>query len=102
MMGLFADRASRIPGVRLYLASERTAQSGVLSVQAEGMDCEDVAQRLGQRGVAVRAGLHCAPLAHQTAGTFLAGTVRFSFSPFITPGQAQRAAQILADVCAQR
>ena len=41
--------------------------------------CEELAQLLAQRGIAVRAGLHCAPMAHQSAGTLETGTVRVSF-----------------------
>ena len=44
-------------------------------------DCEAFAQRLADRGIAVRAGLHCAPLAHESAGTLETGTVRVSFGP---------------------
>ena len=44
-----------------------------------GMDCQEAADLLGQRGIAVRAGLHCAPLAHESAGTMATGTVRVSF-----------------------
>lgn len=43
------------------------------------MDCEQAAQRLAEHGIAVRAGLHCAPLAHQWAGTLETGTVRVSY-----------------------
>ena len=43
------------------------------------MDCEEAAQRLAQQGIAVRAGLHCAPLAHESAGTLQSGTLRVSF-----------------------
>ena len=43
------------------------------------MDCEDLAQQLAEKGIAVRAGLHCAPLAHESAGTLESGTVRVSF-----------------------
>jgi selenocysteine lyase/cysteine desulfurase len=42
-------------------------------------DCETFAQRLAEKGIAVRAGLHCAPLAHESAGTLESGTVRISF-----------------------
>ena len=42
-------------------------------------DCEDLAQYLAKRQIAVRAGLHCAPLAHESAGTSDTGTVRISF-----------------------
>lgn len=43
------------------------------------MDCETAAQRLADMGIAVRAGLHCAPLAHESAGTLETGTVRVSY-----------------------
>ena len=41
--------------------------------------CEELAEFLGVRGICVRAGLHCAPLAHESAGTLSTGTVRVSF-----------------------
>ena len=60
--------------------SNISCQSGVLSWNIKGVDCETVAAALAQQGVAVRAGLHCAPLAHKSAGTIGSGTVRMSFS----------------------
>lgn len=53
-------------------------QGGTVSFVPHG-DCEELAHGLGQRGIAVRAGLHCAPLAHESAGTLESGTVRVSF-----------------------
>ena len=53
-------------------------QGGTLSF-VPGMDCEEAATRLAQKGIAVRAGLHCAPVAHESAGTLESGTVRVSF-----------------------
>ena len=53
-------------------------QAGTVSF-LPGMDCETAAQILARQGIAVRAGLHCAPLAHQSAGTLGTGTVRVSF-----------------------
>lgn len=41
--------------------------------------CEELAEFLGKQRVCVRAGLHCAPLAHESAGTLSTGTVRISF-----------------------
>lgn len=43
------------------------------------MDCEDAARCLAEMGIALRAGLHCAPLAHESAGTLETGTLRISF-----------------------
>ena len=52
----------------------------VVSVSVPGADMGHLAGRLYREyGVLVRSGLHCSPLAHRTAGTFPAGTVRFSF-----------------------
>ena len=53
-------------------------QSGVVSFRP-GMDCEEAAWMLAKQGIAVRAGLHCAPLAHDSAATAETGTVRVSF-----------------------
>ena len=53
-------------------------QSGTVSFVPR-TDCEEAAQELAGRGIAVRAGLHCAPLAHESAGTIKTGTVRLSF-----------------------
>lgn len=72
-------------------------QSGTVSFVAE-TDCEEIAQRLAERGVAVRAGLHCAPLAHESAGTLKTGTVRVSFGHDATPGQTNCFLQALADI----
>ena len=44
-----------------------------------GVDCEEAAENLARQGIAVRAGLHCAPYAHESAGTVQSGTVRVSF-----------------------
>jgi selenocysteine lyase/cysteine desulfurase len=63
-------------------------QAGALSF-LPGMDCEEAAQLLANRGIAVRAGLHCAPLAHESAGTLSTGTVRVSFGHDAAPEQTE-------------
>lgn len=58
----------------------------VVSVSVPDADMGEVAKRLfHEHGVVVRCGLHCSPLAHKTAGTFPAGTIRFSFGRDTTP-----------------
>ena len=61
-------------------------QSGTVSFVPEG-DCEELAHRLARAHIAVRAGLHCAPLAHESAGTLKTGTVRVSFGCDAAPWQ---------------
>ena len=53
-------------------------QAGTVSF-VPWMDCEEGAAILAREGIAVRAGLHCAPLAHESAGTLETGTIRISF-----------------------
>lgn len=88
-----------IPGLRVFRGDH--AQSGVFSFASSLVDCETFGEELGRRGVAVRAGLHCAPLAHQTAGTVESGTVRISFSAFNTAQQVDRVSAMIRTV-AQR
>ena len=76
---LLAHGLREMPGVLCFTGG---AQSGVVSFLYGSEDCEQTAQRLGEAGIAVRAGLHCAPLAHRSAGTAASGTVRVSFSAF--------------------
>ena len=78
-------------GYRVFYGSD---QGGTLSFVPPG-DCEELADRLGKRGIAVRAGLHCAPLAHESAGTLQTGTVRISFGHDAAPYQTHRLLQAL-------
>ena len=64
-------------------------QAGNVSFVAH-RDCEELARLLARRGIAVRAGLHCAPLAHESAGTIETGTVRISFGHDASAAQARQ------------
>ena len=95
LMRRMARQLEGVPGLEVFEASESGSQAGVLSIRHESIGCEELGAKLGRRGVCVRAGLHCAPLAHETAGTLDTGTVRLSFSPFNTPREIDAAAQQL-------
>ncbi len=69
-----AEKLSEM-GLRVFHGDH---QGGTVSFLPRG-DCEEAAQILARRGIALRAGLHCAPLAHESAGTLETGTVRVSF-----------------------
>lgn len=97
-MNQFLEEIGRLPSARLFRSPEQEKQTGVLSLQLGNADCEEAARRLGEMGIAVRAGLHCAPLAHRTAGTLAGGTVRFSFSPFNTEREVIMAAAALREI----
>lgn len=93
-----AQKLQELPGVKLWLAKQEMEQTGVLSFVVEGRDCQELGELLAQRGVAVRAGLHCAPLAHRTAGTLETGTIRISPSAFNTKAQMDQFAAELSDI----
>ena len=73
-------------GFRVFTGEHR---SGTLSFLPQ-TDCEEAASCFAQHGIALRAGLHCAPLAHESAGTVETGTVRISFGHDATAAQSQR------------
>ena len=93
-----AEGLAGLPGVEVYPLPEGAAQAGVLSFRIPGRDAEAVGEALAERGIAVRAGLHCAPLAHRTAGTLDTGTVRVSFSAFNTLREADALVQAVEDI----
>ena len=92
------QRLGNVNGVQLFCAERETDQTGVLSLRIDGCGCEAVGEALAARGVAVRAGLHCAPLAHRTAGTLESGTVRISPSAFTSPEQIDRFCSLLQGI----
>ncbi len=73
----------------LFTSEGLRCQTGVLSMRFDALDCEEAGNLLGEAGFAVRSGLHCAPAAHRSAGTFDTGTVRVSFSAFSTYSEAE-------------
>ena len=68
---------SQINNIEVF--SNNRNQAGVLSFRHKKIPCEKIAESLAEDNICVRAGLHCAPLAHKSAGTLETGTVRISF-----------------------
>ncbi len=87
LLRVAADGLERINGVRVYRARRPETQMGVLSFNVKNVPSEQIAALLGERNIAVRAGMHCSPLAHKSAGTFEQGTVRMSVSAFNTKAE---------------
>jgi cysteine desulfurase family protein len=98
LVHLAAELLGENPRLRVFAAAEPFRQGGVLSFQVKEMDCETAAERLAERGFSLRAGLHCAPLAHDTAGTGKEGTVRMSVSAFSRESHVRRLAKALENL----
>jgi selenocysteine lyase/cysteine desulfurase len=76
---------AELPNVKLYLPGEGVDCTGIVSFNVEGVSPQAIETTLGAKGIAVRAGLHCAPWAHEFAGTNkLRGTIRIGLSYFNT------------------
>ena len=85
--------------IRLFTPPpEKGKAAPVLSLQVKGVSCEQVAALLDAQGVAVRAGLHCAPLAHRRFGTVSEGTVRLAPSFFSTAEGARKIAKLFLQI----
>lgn len=68
--------------IRIIGKKDLAHRNAVVSIQTPEIDMSQVAWQLDSEfGVMTRVGLHCAPNAHKTLGTYPAGTIRFSFGP---------------------
>jgi cysteine desulfurase family protein len=91
--------AERLDGVTVLRAEHAAAQGPLFSVGHQSIDSGELAHMLQSRfSLETRPGLHCAPLAHTTLGTFPGGTVRFAVSPYHTPGDFDYLIDALAAV----
>ncbi len=86
--------------VTVYAAADPTAQGNVMSFSHRHRDPAEIGNDLAlHHGIEVRPGLHCAPLAHQTLGTFPRGTVRLAPSPYHTRADFEFLLQAVRKVC---
>ncbi len=97
----FLDGLQEVPGVVLYGPRTAAGRVGVFSLDFPGKDNAEAAYRLEcEYGILTRCGLHCAPSAHKTLGTFPRGSVRLSFGWFTTEEEVRRALEAIAAVSA--
>ncbi len=84
LMQSIYEELCAMPNLVLYtdFASSSENYVPLLSFNVQGLHSEETAARLAEADIAVRAGLHCAPLAHKTYGTLDFGTVRICPSVF--------------------
>jgi len=88
----FMEGIKGLAGVTLYGQTDTHKRTPVVSFNIAGMDPAAVALELDERfKIMARSGIHCAPSAHKTIGTYPQGTVRFSFSYFNTQEQIAKA-----------
>ena len=89
----------RLPRVRMFCADQLRNHLPVLACTVQNRGSDDVAAILdGDYEIAVRAGLHCAPLVHQDIGTLKRGAVRFSLGPFNTETEIDATIKAMAAI----
>ncbi|HDR16319.1 MAG TPA: aminotransferase class V-fold PLP-dependent enzyme [Desulfobacteraceae bacterium] len=124
---MLLDELHDVQGLTLYGPLKPEMQTATLSVTFDPvipMETDDVLRGCGSINLAwleegpglheaadllntsydilVRTGLHCAPLAHQSLGTFPEGTLRLSIGYFNTPEDIERAAEALKSIAGEK
>jgi cysteine desulfurase family protein len=88
------DGLRAIPGVTVYGGLDAAHQTATVSFNVEGLEPSEVGLRLDdEHAILCRVGLHCAPAAHKTLGTFPRGSVRFGLAAMNTSEEVRAAVE---------
>ena len=100
LMKLMLDGLRAIAGLRVLGPQTIEHRCGVFSMTLEGMEPAELASVLEvEYGILARAGLHCAPRAHESLGTRAGGgATRLSLGPFLTEDDIRFATDALAEI----
>lgn len=94
----FIDEIKKIDGIKLYGPLDNR-QGPLVTLNIRNLDSSELSYILDNEfEIAVRPGLHCAPLGHKTIGTLDQGTVRFSFGIFNTHEEIEIAVKALRNI----
>src|SRR6185503_621139 len=101
LMSVMLGGVIGLPGLRLLGPQTVADRCGVFSFVMDGMEPSELAGVLEEHyGILCRAGVHCAPLAHETMGTRSSGgATRLSVGPFLTEDDVRIAAGAIAEIC---
>lgn len=98
----FIRGVEAIDGLRLVGNVDIQSRCALVSVECLTRDNAQIAFELDRDyGIMTRVGMHCAPLAHRTLGTYPQGTLRFSFNHFNTQGEVAYALEALQKLTAE-
>ncbi len=99
LQNCFIQKAETVLKNFCCYSSSQLPSTGVVAFRLDNISVSDAAQILSDKyGIMCRQGLHCSPLAHQTIGTFPAGTLRFGFSIFNTKEEIDITVQALKSI----
>ncbi|HBR09654.1 TPA: cysteine desulfurase [Candidatus Acetothermia bacterium] len=90
---------AEIPRVVIYGKPDFTSRTAIVSFNINGLAPSEVGLRLDEDyNIMCRVGLHCAPAAHKTIGTFPIGTVRFSLGLYTTDHDIEQAIMAVTEI----
>jgi cysteine desulfurase/selenocysteine lyase len=93
------DGLGEIPGVIVYGDKQAASRTATVSFTIDKVPVSEAGLRLDEEfGIQCRVGLHCAPLAHKTLGTFPHGTIRFGLSYFNTEEEVEKAVSAVKQI----
>ena len=103
LTGHFLEGLRSLPSVTVYGTTEPDRRIPVVSFNIDGISPSEAALILDEeQGIMSRPGLHCAPAAHRTIGTFPRGAIRFSFGYFNEIGEIDTALKALDEMIRRR
>ena len=93
------ERLNEVPNIKIYGTKDANKRASVIAVNIGNMDSGEITFLLdNEYDIATRSGIHCAPLAHKTLGTFEQGAVRFSMGYFNTKEEIDKAIEELKEI----
>jgi cysteine desulfurase family protein len=99
LVQVLREGLSVIKGVKLCCPAMPFESVGIVSFTVQGKTVSEIGQRLDEEyDIMTRVGLHCAPAAHQTIGTFPQGTVRLAPGIFTTMDEIKQALKAIEKV----
>ena len=100
LVKLLLEGLSAIPKVKIYGPKDPQKSVAIVSFTADGKTVSEIGSRLDDEyGILSRVGLHCAPSAHRTIGSFPEGTLRLAPGVFSTREDIQKALDAISEVC---
>ena len=103
LVSIFLDGIQAIKGLQVIKGDHQKERCAVVSVYHPSRDLSEIAFELDRDfGIMTRVGLHCAPLAHQTLGTYPQGTLRFSFNHQNTSKEIEQGVVALQSICERK
>lgn len=93
------ERLNEVPNIKIYGTKNANERASVIAINIGNMDSGEITFLLdSEYDIATRSGIHCAPLAHKTLGTFEQGAVRFSMGYFNTKEEIDKAIEALKEI----